>query len=274
VNLTDEWSMGIEWWAKNQTFHSGDKGFTQDYGSNLSKLPNADTLPSDPFSGVPGFTYRLLSDSENIYGLLNMLATDNDINILSSPQVLVLNNETATVNVGNQVPIVTSQFLDVNSTTGTTTSSNQSIQYKDTGVILNVTPRINYDGIILIDIDQQVSSVNDQITTGVDSPTISTKQVKTKLAVKNGQSILIGGLIERTTNDNESGVPLFKDIPILGYLFKYKEKKDDKTELLIVITPYVIENENVLDQYIEQFKEKTQQIRQNIYGAPKEAKKE
>ena len=172
------------------------------------------------------------------------------------------NNETATVNVGNQVPIVTSQFTDTNSVT-----SNQSIQYKDTGVILNVTPRINYDGIILIDVDQQVSSVVDQQTQGINSPTISTKQVKTKLAVKNGQSILIGGLISRDRSDNDSGVPLVKDVPVLGYLFKSKDKKDSRTELLIMITPYVIENENVLDQYIEQFKEKTQMIRKNIYGS-------
>jgi len=263
VNLTDDWSMGIEWWAKNQTFHVDGKGINQDYGHTIGKLV---VDPHNPLA-LPGFTYRLLSDTEDIYGLLNLLATDNNINILSSPQVLVLNNETATVNVGNQVPIVTSQFTDTSSI-----SSNQTIQYKDTGVILNVTPRINYDGIILIDIDQQVSSVNEQITTGVNSPTISTKQVKTKLAVKNGQSILIGGLIEHNTSDSESGIPLLKDVPVFGYLFKYKEKSDDKTELLIVITPYVIENENVLDQYIEQFKEKTQMIRNSIYGPSEQAK--
>ena len=261
VNLTDEWSMGVEWWAKNRSAHINDKSVHQDYGINNLGL-SAETI-GDPLASLSGFTYRMLSDSENIYALLNVLATDNNINILSSPQVLVLNNETATVNVGNQVPIVTSQFSD---TSGTT--SNQSVQYKDTGIILNVTPRINYDGIILIDIDQQVSSVNETITTGVDSPTISTKQVKTKLAVKNGQSILIGGLISRNKSDNDSGVPLIKDVPVLGYLFKYKSKKDDRTELLIMITPYVIENENVLDQYIDQFKEKTRMIRKNIYGSP------
>jgi general secretion pathway protein D len=270
VNLTNDWSMGIEWWAKNQTFHVDGKGFNQDYGHTISQL---DVDIHDPLA-LPGFTYRLLSDTEDIYGLLNLLATDNNINILSSPQVLVLNNETATVNVGNQVPIVTSQFTDIAATGGTTTTANQTVQYKDTGVILNVTPRINYDGIILIDIDQQVSSVNEQITTGVNSPTISTKQVKTKLAVKNGQSILIGGLIEHNTTDNESGIPLLKDVPVFGYLFKFKEKKDDKTELLIVITPYVIENENVLDQYIDQFKEKTQMIRHSIYGPSEQAKTE
>ena len=257
VNLTDEWRMGLEWWVKNNSFHHGGKTYNYDLGYNFT---NIDIDPANPLA-IPGFTYRLLSSSENVYGLLNLLATDNNLSVLSSPQVLVLNNETATVNVGDQVPIVTSQFSDTASI-----SSNQTIQYKDTGIILNVTPRINYDGIILIDIDQQVSSVNEQITTGVNSPTISTKQVKTKLAVKDGQSILIGGLISRDKSGNETGVPYFKDIPLLGALFKYQESKDNKKELLIMITPYVIESENVLDQYIEQFQKKTNELRHEIYG--------
>jgi general secretion pathway protein D len=196
-----------------------------------------------------------------------VLASNNDLSVLSSPQVLVLNNETATINVGDQVPIVTSQFTDIAATSGTTGTANQTIQYKDTGIILNVTPRINYDGIILIDIDQQVSSVNETIKTGVNSPTISTKEVKTKLAVKNSQSILIGGLISHDRTNSESGIPFIKDVPVLGNLFKYQQEINNKKELLIMITPYVIENENVLDQYIEQFKQKTNELRHEIYGS-------
>ncbi|HHK60577.1 MAG TPA: type II and III secretion system protein, partial [Desulfobacterales bacterium] len=197
-----------------------------------------------------------------IFALLNMLAENNNLSVLSSPQILVLNNETATVNVGDQVPIVTSQITD----TANNTTSNQTIQYKDTGTILNVTPRINYDGIILLEVDQQVSQVNEALSTGVNSPTISTRQVKTKLAVKDGQTILIGGLIRRKKTDNETGVPFLKDVPVLGSLFKYQVRGDEKTELLIMITPYVIENEDVLDQYIREFREKTRGLRASVYS--------
>ncbi len=258
INLTDEWQMGLEWWVKNHTFHYNGKTITQDMQTHFSTLPGARPLPENPLSG---FTYSLLSTNENIYALLNMLATNNNLSVLSSPQVLVLNNETATVNVGDQVPIVTSE-----SGSSTAGDLNRTIQYKDTGIILNVTPRINYDGIILIDVDQQVSNVNEQIKTDVSSPTISTKQVKTKLAVKDGQSILIGGLISRDKTENETGVPLLKDVPILGALFKYQEKKDSRKELLIMITPYVIESEDVLDQYIREFREKTKALRKNVFG--------
>jgi general secretion pathway protein D len=162
--------------------------------------------------------------------------------------------------VGEQVPIVTSETSD----TIATTTSNRTVQYKDTGVILNVTPRINYDGIIIIEIDQQVSSVKDQVTGGIDSPTISTKSVKTKLAVKDGQSILMGGLISKETTDNESGIPFLKDIPYLGVIFKHQSENTTKKELLIMVTPYVIDSEDVLDQYIRSFKDKMGALRTGL----------
>ncbi|MEJ2689547.1 MAG: type II secretion system secretin GspD [Deltaproteobacteria bacterium] len=263
VTLSNDWSLGVEWYIKNRSLSvNGNEGNQNFFGRFLSNTQESKSdLTPDTYFG--GFSYNFLSNSENIFAMLNVLASNNDLSVLSSPQVLVLNNETATINVGDQVPIVTSQFTD---TTGSTTS-NQTIQYKDTGIILNVTPRINYDGIILIDIDQQVSSVNETIKTGVNSPTISTKEVKTKLAVKNSQSILIGGLISHDRTNSESGIPLIKDLPVLGNLFKYQQEINNKKELLIMITPYVIENENVLDQYIEQFKQKTNELRHEIYGS-------
>jgi general secretion pathway protein D len=258
ISLTDDWSMGLEWYLKNQDIsYNGHRG-TNNLISNLL----ASTTTLEPTDALPGLTYSMLSNNGNVFGLLNMLATNNNLSVLSSPQVLVLNNETATVNVGDQVPIVTNE-----SGSSTAGDLNRTIQYKDTGIILNVTPRINYDGIILIDIDQQVSNVNEQLQTDVSSPTISTKQVKTKLAVKDGQSILIGGLISRDKTDNETGVPVLKDVPLFGNLFKYQEKKDTKKELLITITPYVIENENVLDQYIREFKGRVGDLKKDVLSS-------
>ena len=241
VSLDDSLKYGVEWALKN--------GQTSIHGGGVS------------LNAADGLKFNLAFDDQNdIFKLLNFLATNNNFSILSSPQVLVLNNEAATVNVGEQVPIVTSETSDVSN--GST--SNRTVQYKDTGVILNVTPRINDDGIILLDIDQQVSSVKDQTTAGVDSPTISTKQIKTKLAVKDGQSILMGGLIDRNDTVNDSGIPLLKDVPGLGWLFKSHSVTHNKKELMIMVTPYVISSEDVLDQYISNFKKKMVGLRKQI----------
>ncbi|MFW8600124.1 type II secretion system secretin GspD [Desulfobacterota bacterium M19] len=241
VSLDDNLKYGVEWALKNNA--------AEIHGTGIS------------FNEADGLKFNLAFDDQtDIFKLFNFLATNNNFTVLSSPQVLVLNNETATVNVGEQVPIITSETSDTTSST----TSNRTVQYKDTGVILKVTPRINNDGIILLDIDQQVSSVKDQTTSGVDSPTISTKEIKTKLAVKNGQSILMGGLIAHNKTTNVSGVPLLKDIPGLGWLFKTKSIKNSKTELMVMVTPYVISSEDVLDEYIKNFKEKLTGLRQQL----------
>jgi len=239
VSLSDGWEYGVEWAVRNG-----------DFGLESGEVSLKDT----------GFNLNLtFNNQNNIFDLLNVLATNNDFSILSSPQVLVLNNETATVNVGEQVPILTSE-----SGSNIGGDLNRTVQYKDTGVILNVTPRINYDGIITIEIDQQVSSVKDQNTGGLDSPTIDTKSVKTKLAIKDGQSILMGGLISKEQGKTDSGIPILKDIPYLGWVFKSQSSKTTKKELMIMVTPYVIESEDVLDQYIKSFREKMTDLRQDI----------
>ena len=242
VKLTNDLKYGVAWAVKN----------------NQTKIRDAGI--SFNLSGGSNTALNLAFDSSlDVFKLLDFIATDGDVSVLSSPQVLVLNNETASVNVGSQVPIVTSDQL---SDTGT--SANRTVQYKDTGVILNVTPRINYNGIILLEIDQQVSSVASVKTGGLDSPTIDTKQIKTKIAVKDGQAILMGGMIGKDVTESESGIPMLKDIPYFGGLFRTKTFTNSQTELLIMVTPYVIESESVLDQYISSFKEKIIDLRAEL----------
>jgi general secretion pathway protein D len=160
------------------------------------------------------------------------------------------------------VPIVTSETQNE----VTTGSVDRTVQYKDTGVILNVTPQINYNGIILLDISQTVSrALPIAEGQGVDSNIIQSRDMKTKLAVKDGQSIMIGGLITRDESYSEAGIPLLMDLPVVGNLFKTQSTDIDKKELLIMVTPYVIETEDVLDQYIKQFDQKMNELRDAIY---------
>ncbi len=252
VQLNEGWKLGIEWALKDTGINVNHLDYTQTFQTNFKDVTDA---------ALGGFTYSVVNSTDRFITLLNALADDNNVTILSSPQVMVLNNETATVNVGQEVPIVTSE--SINDTSGGTDT--RTVQYRNTGIILTVTPRINYNGIILLDIDQQVSeALTENKTSGIDSPIITNRQLKTKLAVKDGQSILMGGLIDNKVEGGESGVPLVKDIPLLGWLFKYETYSHKRTELLIMITPYVIESEDVLDQYIREFQKKTGDLRDQL----------
>jgi general secretion pathway protein D len=255
VTLNDSWQFGIEWALKNNKLNINNSKYTQQFATNFKDIVS-------PTATTNGFAYSVLNSSGDIVALLNALAGETDVSLLSSPQILVLNNEEAFVNVGDQVPIVTSESVPLTSTDLRTST----IQYKDTGTILKVRPRINYDGMVLLDIDQQVSNAVKNDTGGTTSPIISTRQVKTKLAVKNGQSIMIGGLIKKGNTNTQNKVPLLGDIPLLGWAFKYESQDNAKTELLVMITPYVIDSDDVLEQYIKKFQEKMQGLRQGLKG--------
>ena len=170
------------------------------------------------------------------------------------------------LNVGDQVPIVTSETVNDNQSGVVTNAVDRTVQYKDTGVILEVTPQINYNGIILLDIKQTVSNALPIAEgQGVQSNIIQSREMKTKLAVKDGQSIMIGGLIRKDETTSNSGIPFLKDLPLLGYLFKSESINTSRTELLIMVTPYVIETEDVLDQYIKQFGQKMAEFRESLH---------
>ena len=253
VTLNDSWQFGIEWALKNNQLKiDGTKygqSFTTDFASKITS----------------GFSYSVFRSANDVVALINAIADQTDTTLLSSPQILVLNNEEASVNVGDQVPILTSQSVPITSNP-TDLFQTSTVQYKDTGTLLKVRPRINHDGLVILDVVQQVSSVKVNTFGGTDSPIISTRELKTRLAVKNGQSIMMGGLINKDNSITQSKIPLLGDIPLLGWAFKYESHKNDKTELLVMITPYVIETDDVLDQYIKKFQEKMQGLRPGIRG--------
>jgi len=227
VSLSDDWELGVEWTLKNK-FKYNNENYTSLFETNFDNVP-----------GQFGFTFSVIDGMDNVKAILHTLATDNDLNLLSSPHIMVLNNETATVNVGQEV-------------------------HRDTGIILTVTPRINDDGNIIMDIEQQVSVLSEDTVSGIDSPLFKKRQLKTKLAVKDGQPILMGGLIDSVTQKTESGVPGLKEVPLLGWLFKYESEKTVKNELLILITPYVIDSEDVFAQYIREFDKTMTELRKEL----------
>jgi len=255
VALKDNWEFGIEWFIK------GSDGLNSQFGVDVAELGFKD-FGTGVGDLMRGFTYGFFTDSERAFAILNAVAANSDLKVLSSPQVMVLNNESAVVNVGQEVPVVTTQ------TERTATEQpifDKTIQYRDTGIILEVTPKINANGVIILDVSQEVSTADTAANvSGINSPVINKRELKTKLAVKDGQSILMGGLIQQQQDNGENGVPLLKDVPVLGNLFKFQSQRNDKTELLVMITPYVIDSENVLDQYIAEFKKKMAELRNEL----------
>lgn len=175
---------------------------------------------------------------------INALASNSDARVVSNPKVLTRNGEAATISVGQDVPIVTSQAVaQSNSLIGGGGNSNvvpQTVQYRNTGVILRVRPVIHAGDRIDIEISQEVSSAEPTTTGVTTSPTIRRRSVETKLSLRDGATVMLGGLISDNTTNSDSGVPLLKDIPGLGALFKSQSRAKGRTELVMLITPYIL----------------------------------
>ena len=160
-----------------------------------------------------------------------------DLKVISSPQLMVLDNHPATLEVGDQVPNATQSAVSV---TDPAAPIVNSIQYQDTGVILEITPRVNASGLVILDIVQEVSDAVATTTSAIDSPTIQQRRVKSTIAVHSGETIVLGGLIRDAELDGTSGIPILSDIPVIGNLFKTTSNSNDRTELLVLITPHVV----------------------------------
>jgi general secretion pathway protein D len=177
---------------------------------------------------------------------LNALATDNLLNIISTPSLLVLNNQEAFINVGDRVPIPTTQVTNVNSTTGIGnnigTNVANNIQYQDTGVTLKVTPRVNPGGLVIMEIEQESNTAVITETSSLNAPTIRQRKITSTLAVQNGDTIVLGGLIQETNSGGVSGIPILRNLPLIGPLFGTTTKSLNRTELIVLLTPQVIEN--------------------------------
>jgi len=225
VNLTKNESLGVEWLfnGRNHTVTGGTLG-----GLGLE---------------TGGLTVTWLKSLTDARAVLNALASDKKAKILSSPRIMARNGEQATITVGQDVPIITSQQSTSSTTVGTGTGILQTVQYRNTGVILKVRPIIHSGDRVEVEVSQEVSSA-DTTKTGVNiSPTFSTRKIDTKLPMRDGATVLLGGLMSENNSVSDTGVPLLKDIPIAGQLFKTKTDAVVKTELIVLITPYVIRDD-------------------------------
>lgn len=231
VTLNDDNSFGLSWFARNG-YGRLDHNIWMNQGSGTE----AGTAASN------GLTYLLDVAGQN-RAALTAFADDNRVSILSTPRLLVKSGSEANFDVGTEVPTVTMSTTSNQQSEGNTNLL-QSIQYRKTGVILQIKPTVYSDDRIDLDITQEVSEampLGDKAT--ANSPSIFNRSVTTSLSLRDGGSVVLGGLMSSRQADSDSGVPFIKDVPLLGNLFKNQSRKKNKTELIILIVPYIIEND-------------------------------
>lgn len=221
VTLTDELRYGLEWSFENSL--SGNN-------TGIGQLVNGTAIAAQ----VPGFSYSVVGGSGNIRAVLNALASDDLLNVISSPSLMVLDNHTAKIQVGDQVPI--------ESSTTVTDGGNEisSIEYKDTGVMLSVTPQVNAGGLVTMDVEQSVTDVGPVDEEGAGQRTFLEREISTRVAVRSSESVVLGGLIRENKSSGSSGIPILHSLPWVGPLFGTKTQTGVRTELLVVITPRAI----------------------------------
>ncbi len=183
----------------------------------------------------PGFSITYLTG--DIKAAINALGSKTDVEVVSAPKIVTLDNKSATLQVGDQVPVVTQSSQNTSSDNPALINT---VDYRNTGVILNVTPRITGDNRIVLEVAQEVSSVARTVTSGIDSPTIQQRKLESTLAIADGAVVALGGMISRTRTRNEAGVPGLRNVPGIGALFKSQSRDESRTELIVLLTARII----------------------------------
>jgi general secretion pathway protein D len=240
VTLNDKLSYGVQW-------------FLNDGKTQGSLTQGTTSAPTRVFPGL-SVLYR---NGADITATLNALRDATDIDVISAPKIMVLNNQTASLQVGDQVPVTTSSAI---STTNSDAPLVSTVEYRDTGVILKVTPRVNDGGLVLLDIAQEVSDVTTTDSSKIDSPTIQQRRIATTIAVRDGQTIALGGMIRHRRTVGRKRIPLLGDVPVLGQLFGDTVRDGKRTELLVLLTPRVIRSPVDADAVTEELRRRIRSV--------------
>jgi general secretion pathway protein D len=282
VNANKDFKLGVEWRGLKETgqitgmngsqtaafIGSGGAGSTTNPGAYNVLDGLLTTTATGAITGAfpTGFSLGMIGAGikigdvifPSIGAVVQAYKTDSQVSILSTPQIMTLDNEEAEINVGSNVPYLTRQ-----DTTSSTTSINyNSYEYKDVGVILNITPHINDENFIRLKISQQVTKVTSSSSS--TTPTTLKRTAKTTVVVKDSETLVIGGLVGDSTEDGTYRVPLLGDIPILGWLFKTKSKSREKTNLYIFLTPHIVRTQADAAKLFQEKRETMGEIEEGI----------
>lgn len=257
VRLVDNFSFGVQWYLEgliglNNTSDQGGGPFTRSQPGNQQRIG----LGSGGTARDTSSTFFYAFANSEIEAAVRALEKDSNTKTLSAPSLMVLNNKEARINVGDQIPVVQT-FYNPGFNSGSSSQYNSgSVQFRDTGVQLTVTPRVNPGGLVYMEIGQEVSKPGTQDVTG--NYTVSKREIETEIAVQSGQTVLLGGLIGENESRSKDGIPGLSKIPLVGRLFGTTKRDNDRTELIILITPRVVSNSNeardITEEYQKRFK--------------------
>jgi general secretion pathway protein D len=241
VTLSDSLKYGLQWFFKG---HNVGNKYT-----GIGSLDLKTNVAANDALGGGGFNYALTGGAGEVLALLDVLAGQSKVKILSSPHLMVIDNQTAEIKVGDQVPVRTGSTV----TDGGLTT--ESIQYKDTGVLLGVTPRVNAGGLVTMEVNQEVTDLGD-IEPTTQQRRFLQRTITSSVAVQTGETLVLGGLITENRNVSESGIPGLYQMPVVGPLFGSTTDDTKRTELLVLITPRVVRDQQEARQVTEELRGK------------------
>lgn len=259
VALNDQLNFGVQWFFENgiqdaalRTRAAG-RNIWGDIGGSFGTLGNDGALQA------LGWTFL----GPNAQALVSILDAVSDTTILSAPSLVVLNNKTANIDVGQQIPVASSFYggvgtTDPNNPNNPINNTNSYVQFRQTGITLSVTPRVNPGGLVFMEIEQQESAPTDDGVTIGGNPSVDNRSISTEVAVQSGETLVLGGLIKTIDQSSQGGFPGLSRIPVLGGLFGQRKRSNSREELLVLITPRVIRNADearrLTEDYSRQFR--------------------
>ncbi len=265
VTLDDDLQFGLEWALANGGLSSGGstdaEGGTTTGGGNVFTSPNAALTGAKRAAGL-GSTglVSFITNRDEFFAVLTAASTKSHVNILATPHVLAVDNQEATILIGEEIPILTS----TQQSTLAAANIVSSIQYRDTGTILRILPQVNSAGLVNMEITQEVSNVGVTSFGDTGSPSFTNREAVTTVVVRDRESILIGGIIDERVERTRSGIPFLMDVPVLGRLFRMEQDKRKRTELVILITPYVIRDRNEAQLVTQEFTGRIRKLKKMI----------
>jgi general secretion pathway protein D len=211
--------------------------------------------PEIPDTGSTSALLRLVRlDGTGVRALLRTIASTSTVQVLSTPEIVAVNNREATILVGNKVPFIASTRL------GNDVSIDRAVQYQDVGTKLSIVPTINDDGYVSVQLLQEVSSLTPQtVSAALSAPVISTREASTRAILRDGQTVVIAGLIGDTRQVQDQGIPLLKDIPFAGALFRRQSTTRQRTELAIFVTPHIVRSDADADTIRERLRKRMEE---------------
>ncbi len=271
VTLNDTLNYGVEWFFNNSTPGGGTAVGTLNLLGLAGRAGTA--LGAPPL----GFSYALFGANDRLRAVITALARESKVNVVSSPSLMVLDNQTATIKVVTDVPITTQQQQAVLDTGGADNIPNvlASVEFREAGVVLEVTPRVNASGRITLDLSQEVTDI---LPPAPGAPggnnSFLKREVETSVTVQSGETLVLGGLISETKRDSETGIPFLKDMPVLGGIFRSRTDDLMRTETLVLLTPKAVRDQGEARDVTKEFRERLKELKAVRPGGESERRRQ